>query len=309
MPHSSGGGSHSGGSHSSGGSHHSGHSGGGPTISRRPFKNSRRYIYHDRHGMEQSIYCTQLPKKQSLGTLIFQLLFLLPFFAVGGFMAFLAIKQMMPPSPMKPLSSFSDVHISDDADVLDNENKLENTLREFQKTTGICPYIMTVYDSDWKENYDDLEAYSFSLYVNHFPDEQHFLVVYSQPDDAEDQSFVDWSWEGMQGDNTDDIISERNFSKFQNDLQKYLTRDDVTVSEAFDNAFTHSLDYIMTKSSGNSEAFSMIFFCVMWIGFTLLFAVIILKSYIASKRDYQEVSMDYVSQGLESEKYFGPEIR
>ena len=149
---------------------------------------------------------------------------------------------------------------------------------------------LTVYqylkDSDWEGKYMSLEKYAYSLYVNKFSDEQHFLIVYSKPDDADTSDFVDWSWEGMQGDDTDNILTEVAMDIFNDDLEKYLTMDSVTTDNAFIKTFDHSMDYLMSAKTKNPDSLMIVVFALIW---TLAIVSIIIKtiqSYIISQREY-----------------------
>ncbi|MDO5559893.1 MAG: TPM domain-containing protein [Oscillospiraceae bacterium] len=306
MPHSSGGGSHSGGFHS-GGHHSGGHSGSrAPRISRRPYINSRRFMYYDRYGRQQSIYSTAMPKKQSLLSLIITLLIMIPFILISSVMMYTAYKQTKDAGTLTPLSTFESTHISDGAGVIDNDTQLEKTLKNFESTTGICPYIITVSDSDWDQDYGYLEDYAYTLYLENFDDEQHFLIVYSEPDNVIFDNFADWSWEGIQGDDTDPIITEEHFSKFQRDLQKYLTKDDVSVTDAFNTAFSDSLVYMMSGDTDKINSYIMICMGVFWGMIMLSVVCSAVRSYLISCREYHEVPMDYSG---EEEPYYGPEIK
>lgn len=299
MPHGSGGGSHSGGSHHS--SHHSSHSGGhggssrGPRMSRRPFPNARRFRYYDNRGMAHYIYSDTTPRPQSPASVIVSIIFLIPFLVVGIFLFSSIFREFTPPKPLTQNYVFNGVYIEDNAHVLDDNilsddmTQLNASLSAFKEKTGIAPYIITVYDSDWKGNYKSLESYAYSLYVNRFSDERHFVIVYSEPENAAELEFVDWSWEGMQGDDTDDIITESHFSIFQSDLQRYLTMDDVSVTEAFTRTFSHSLTYMMSSSPDYDLIFGMGFFALLWNAFILFFIILTIRSYINSRRNYEEV--------------------
>ncbi len=287
MPHHSGGGSHSGGSHgSSSGGHHGGRGSSGPVISNKPFHNSRRFRYYGRNGSEHYIYSTEMPKRMSLFELIFTLIFLVPFLVVGT----LSFSTLMPVKPLTPVYEVPDVHIEDHIGTIDNNSSLENTLKDFEELTGISPYIITVYDSEWQDNFVDLIDYSYDLYVNHFDDEQHFLIVYSEPENADELSFVDWRWEAMQGDETDSIITEENFARFQDDLQEGLTKNNISTGDAMENAFINSLDYMM-KIDKNALAANL-FFPIVWNSIVLVFIISFIKNFIVSRREYVEVPME-----------------
>lgn len=285
MPHSSGGGSHGGGSHG-GGSHGGGGGSRGPRVSTRPFRNSRRFRYYDNHGNEHYIYSTAAPRKVSIFELVFNLVMFAPFLL---FPSFFLISAFASPKPLQPQYVSSSVHIEDNIGVIDNKISLESTLKEFQNLTGIEPYIITVNDSEWDQYYDDLVNYSYDLYVNHFTDEQHFLIVYSEPDNAGELAFVDWKWEGMQGDDTDHILSESKFERFQKDIQRGLTREDVSVGEAFDTAFSNSLDYIMSVNIDKETTIFVFIFMLIW--FTVIGSSVfsIIQQFIRGRRTYEEV--------------------
>lgn len=227
-----------------------------------------------------------------LGFFISTMIFFIPFILAGIFIAASALPSgLFGVKPLTPEYSDSGNYIEDNIGVIDDYDNLNGTLGNFQELTGICPYIITVYDSDWKGNYSNLETYAYSLYVNHFYDEQHFLIVYSEPEptDYGNDGFVDWSWEGMQGDDTDSIITVNKFSEFQSDLQRYLTMNDYTVGEAFDQAFGNSLDYIMDKDSISGEYAPMIFFALFWNGFILFIVCSFIVTFIKSRRNYEKV--------------------
>ncbi|MDE6529763.1 MAG: hypothetical protein K2K96_03195 [Lachnospiraceae bacterium] len=290
MAHRSGGGSHSGGHHS-GGHHSSSHGGSGggnaPRYSNRPFPHARRFRYYDRHGRERYLYGSEMPTKPSLFSLIFPLIFFIPFILAGIFSVVSVFFTLTPTKPLRPDYEPTDVHIMDGAGVIDDEDSLEEILQEFEDTTGISPYVMTVYDEDWKY-YNELWNYAYEIYINSFSDEQHFLIVYSEPENAAELDFVDWSWEGIQGDDTDSILTESNIERFGDDLHDNLLRNNVSVGEAFEKAFKKSLTYMMEREN-NGDTVATLLFAVIWN--VVIFSAVggVIRSYIIGKRDYQEV--------------------
>ncbi len=289
MAHRSGGGSHSGGHHGGGG-HHSSGGRSGLTYSSSPFYNSRKFRYYDRKGRERYIYCNGVPQKSGIVSLIVGLLFLLPFLLVGVFTLIVPFFSSAAPKPLNPVYEPTAVHIMDEAGVIDNEDSLESVLQEFEDKTGISPYVMTVYDDNW-EHFDELWDYAYYIYINTFSDEQHFLIVYSEPENAAELDFVDWSWEGIQGDETDPILTESKVDRFGNYLQNNLYRNDISVGEAFRNTFENSLSYMMERDSNGDET-SMLIFGVIWNIFLIIFVISIIGSFITGNRDYQEVPME-----------------
>lgn len=227
--------------------------------------------------------------KSSWIGLIISLIFFTPFMFSGLFLIVFLIITLFPLKPLTPDYSPTDEHIIDEAEVIDDEESLEEVLQAFEDLTGISPCVMTVYDSEWIEKYDyDLEEFAYSTYLNTFSDEQHFLIVYSEPENAEELDFVDWSWEAIQGDETDPILTESKFSTFQNDLHDDFLREDVSVGEAFEHAFENSLTYMMEKDSG--DVLPAIFMAVVWNLIVFSVVISLIKGFVTSRRDYQEVT-------------------
>lgn len=313
MPHGSGGGSHHGGSHHSSHSHRSGGSGGSSArFSKKPFKNCHKYRYYNSRGQEKYVYANSLPQKQSIFTLIFLIIFMIPFIGFTVIMGAFLLMQSKPPEKLSSDYICSKTHINDSIGVIDNEIQLEQTLRDFEELTGICPCIISVHDSEWKNNYDDLELYAYSYYVNTFSDEQHFLIVYSEPDVIPENGFVDWSWEGMQGDDTDPIITEASFQSFQTELMNELFNESTGVGESFETAFRNWQGQIMQPKSQTDKdtIISVVLFMILWNAMIAAVLISAIISFARSRRQYTEVPMNgSAEQYPEKESsYRGPEI-
>ena len=245
MPHSSGGGSHGGGSH--GGSHHSSHSHGGSGRSARHvrstyFPDARRYVYYDHHRPVYVYADYDITEKRSPLRFL-MLLFYLPFILFTFSMFAEAYHH-----PHKlPQNYDYKIVVEDKANVLGNTAELRNSLVAFYNRTGISPAVITVENSDWQGIYSDLENYAYDLYVNHFADESHWLIVYSTPDGySSSDGFEDWYWEGMQGNDTDDVLTESVTNSFNDELQKNLTaRTRYTVSSAISTSFDNLTPTVM----------------------------------------------------------------
>ena len=288
MPHSSGGGSHhsGGGSHHSGGSHRSsGGSGGGsksPTISRSYSSNSRyRYVYyHNRR--PRYVYSDRLITNKDYGfKAIFDnlivFLFFIPFVAIGLFVMVLAFNH---PKRLDDSYYNTDIVIEDNLNALNDYGKVYDAFVDFREVTGITPALITVSNDDWREDYDSLTNYAFDLYVNHFADEKHWLIVYSTSTTA--SGFDDWYFEGMQGNDTDRILTEAHTEKFNKELEQNLTaRNRMTIEEAFEVTFENSLKYVMkTSVEWPLIGFGVLWLSVigicMWIQFSGLVKIIML---------------------------------
>ena len=235
MPHSSGGGSHSGGSHSSSSSSSSGGRSGGSGSSRRtsnqPFKGASRYLYY-KDQKPYFIYSNYDIRKRNMSSFVVTLGacigFFLPFLI--GLILGMALSFHKPEKinygPKNP-----EFVIEDNLGIFENPEKLEGSMKDFYKTTGIVPAVITVTNETWNVNYTSLENYAYDVYVNRFPDENHWLIVYSE--EIREDGFNDWYWEGMQGDNTDPVLTEKQANAFTEALHKRLSqREKYSVDDA-----------------------------------------------------------------------------
>lgn len=272
MPHSSGGGSHSGGSHS--GSHHSSHSHGGSGRSSRHvrstyFPGARRFVYYNHHRPVYVYADYDITEKRSPLRFL-MLLFYLPFILFTFSMFAEAYHH-----PHKlPQNYDYKIVVEDKANVLGNTAELRNSLVAFYNRTGISPAVITVENSDWQGVYSDLENYAYDLYVNHFADESHWLIVYSTPDGySSSDGYEDWYWEGMQGNDTDDVLTESVTNSFNDELQKNLTaRTRYTVSSAISTSFDDLTSTVM-KSKVN---WTMLFTSIAILAFVCLHACLMI---------------------------------
>lgn len=272
MPHSSGGGSHGGGSH--GGSHHSSHSHGGSGRSSRHtrstyFPGATRYVYYNHHRPVYVYADYDITEKRSPLRFL-MLLFYLPFILFTFSMFAEAYHH-----PHKlPQNYDYKIVVEDKANVLGNTAELRNSLVAFYNRTGISPAVITVENSDWQGIYSDLENYAYDLYVNHFADESHWLIVYSTPDGySSSDGFEDWYWEGMQGNDTDDVLTGSVTNSFNDELQKNLTaRTRYTVSSAISTSFDDLTPTVM-KSKVN---WTMLFTSIAILAFVCLHACLMI---------------------------------
>lgn len=233
MPHSSGGGSHSGGSHSSssssgGGSRHSG-GGSSSSSSRRtsstPFPGAKRYLYY-KDSKPCLVYSNYDVRKPEMGSFIVAVIICVCMFlpmAIAGCIvmakAFTVPKRIEYSKYKNKAPKFV---IEDNLGVFENEANLERAMKDFYDETGVIPAVITVSNETWQEDYKSLEAYAFDVSVNRFPDEYHWLIIYSSAE--KDNGFDDWYWEGMQGNNTDPILIPERTGAFTESLQTRLTQ-------------------------------------------------------------------------------------
>lgn len=233
MPHSSGGGSHGGGSH---GGSHGGSS--GPRISSHYFAGSRRYRrHHYSTGQDEYLYASGKPQKTTAGSIVFVSVF-------AAFMTTMTGIGIFSDLPRKLHARYLDMPaVNDYIDAIEDDDSLKDVMDEYQEITGICSVVYTVYDEEWKDEYDTLEDYAFSTYVDNFKDEEHWVFVYSVS--LEEQQYLsdgeipDYAWEAIQGDDTDPILTESMFKHFADIVQDDL-EDGRDPGTAFENAFEYA---------------------------------------------------------------------
>jgi len=277
MPHSSGGGGHGGGGH--------GGSGGSSTrTSSHYFPGSHRYVYYDDATRRPVV--TYANYDVTKGNRVLYILILV-IFAPMLLMCTIGISSSAIHYPAKLKTNYdTKIVIEDNAKVISgaDEIRLRRTLKDFQDETGITPAVVTVYNEDWKKKYSDLEKYAYDLYLDMFDDEKHWLIVYSQPKKP-DPSFNDWYWEGMQGNNTDPILSTVETGRFNKRLQKNLLKNDVyTPGEAINDAFEDLTPHVMDHYVRWKEIIvAFAFFGVFGAGLIVFFVISLKKDKKLSK--------------------------
>ncbi len=122
--------------------------------------------------------------------------------------------------PFVPKNYNHNIVLKDEAGVIDNEDELYKELERFMDKTGVTPSVVTIHNEEW-ENYYTLENYAYDRYLQEFDDEMHWLIVYSEPTEP-DPRFNDWYWEGMQGDDTDPVITVDKANEFNRRLHGEL---------------------------------------------------------------------------------------
>lgn len=251
MPHSSGGGSHSGGSHSGSGFSSSSSSSGGSSakhIKHTSFPGARRYVYYENYRPVYVYADYDIRKGTASGK----------FFSILGSAVSLLFGIMLlamcydKPQKMDTSPSYS-CEIVDCAGVIDDADMVQSAIDDFYDETGIPVEVMT---------------------VNHFADESHWLIVYSTPDGySSSDGFEDWYWEGMQGNDTDDVLTKSVTNSFNDELQKNLTaRTRYTVSSAISTSFDDLTPTVM-KSKVN---WTMLFTSIAILAFVCLHACLMI---------------------------------
>ena len=244
MPHSSGGGSHSGGSSSSSSS--SGGSGHSIRTSSTYFPGAHQYVQY-KNGKPTYIYSESKTLNQSSPLRFFLLIFYLPFLFtvwIKGYPSVVNIPQRL------PLKYDTSICIEDNLEVVENYAQLQTELDSFLDLTGISVALITDTNAEWEDYYMNMETYAYDMYVQRFPDESHWLIVYTT-DCGED--FDDWHFHGMQGDDTDNILTSRITGIFNDKMTKYLMQE-------------YSVDRSLEKALADIRATGLMNIYVNWEG-------------------------------------------
>ncbi|MCR5401834.1 MAG: hypothetical protein K6E78_09615 [Treponema sp.] len=273
MPHSSEGESNSGGSHSGSESILGGHT----TIKSdkavsKKFPGAQRYIYFENNKPVYIWANYDITKTKQSRRKVTKLIIALLFWVLS------VVLQIHNPkaldwSPEEIASAGQEtIVIKDDLNLFSDTTGLSQAMSDFYEQTKIRPAIITVKEESWINNYDSLEIYAYELYVNMFEDEKHWLIVYSVPQVMEGE-FQDWKWEGMQGKDTDNILSVDASRFFNRHLQKYLLqKDKYSVEEALAMAFTDLNQRVMqVYISKGSIILSILFLALIILVFLFAF--------------------------------------
>lgn len=246
MPHSSGGGSHSGGIHggSFGGSYSSSRPSGPFGIHRGSYTGSTRYVYY-RNKKPVIIYSDSEPAnsyslKISLGYIAVVTVILL---LISGIVC---CANSHSPDKIIP-DPEARVIIKDEANIFTDTEELNSALNRFFEATGIAPTVLTVENEVLRNQSLSLKRFAYNKYLEFFPTEKYWLIVYSPGSETED-GFDDWHWEGMQGNNTNFILTTVETDLFNETLQKaLLQREKYTVENAIAFAFDTLTPIAMKK--------------------------------------------------------------
>ena len=279
MPHSSGGGSHRGGSHS--GSHHSSSSGSSAsrtTASSKPFPGAKRYVYYAK-GQPKYVYADyDITKKEPM-----RYTTCIPFLIFAAVAIFFFWKtNLHNPKKIDTANIDTAIIISDDAGVISDRTALETSLKHFLNKTGIPAAVKTLNKDDWSQDYT-LKNHAYNLYLKMFKDEKHWLIVYSSDPEGEAEGFEDWEWEGMQGNDTDPILGEKETGLFNKTLQTaLLQREKYDVGAAIALAFDTLTPRAMDSYIENPK--SAIWGTVILVALNIFLIIIIISDNINAKK-------------------------
>lgn len=154
--------------------------------------------------------------------------------------------------------------VYDEADIIGNDQSLSATLDEYLANTGICPVVYTVYDEEWKSEYDDLQTYALHVYADNYSDLQHFVVVCSIPENEakliNQGEAVEAHYEvfAINGPGTNAFISESDLTRFCDHLSADLNNGSEP-SAAFEGAFRKAINDADSKLHPYKGGFGKIF--------------------------------------------------
>lgn len=283
MPHSSGGGSsHSGSHHSSGGSGGSISFGGGSStrVSRNYFGGSRMYVRYNNRRPEY-YYSNRASLGPSKYQIVMICMIMIPFI-LSSLLSMLTAFQFAAKLSASGVDKL-DVEIVDEINVLGDTSRLRESLNTFKETTGIIPVVVTIDQAVWKNDNYSLEQYAYNYYVFNFTDEKHWLILYSE-NDSNTGTFGEWSWEGMQGDDTDVIINQKIADEFTDTLHNnFLRASNTTKADAIADAFDSITPGIMGLRVDASKLVGGVF--QMFI--PAIFIIVSVSGYKSTKKKYE----------------------
>lgn len=276
MPHSSGGGSSHSGSHS--GSHSSsGGSSSNPKFGNSYYPGAHRYVYYvnrrPRYYFSDEPYTLQTAESEKKSKIA-----LGSIFSAFGVLALIFVFFTHVHFPTKVNTDYNtEIIIQDTIDVLSDveEAELRIAFNNFLDQTGITPAFLSIDDDEWEIYADNLTVYAYKTYVDMFPDEKHWLVVYSSNGNR-----TSWNWEGMIGDDCGGMITPDLENKFTEEVQENLWASSrYTVSSAIISAFYNIAEASQHVSfSGNaSDIAPALFGTMVFIGIGIILLIIGLK--------------------------------
>lgn len=252
MPHSSGGGSSSGGSFggSSGGgsSSRGGYSGSGnstppihgPGYYRNWHSGSQIYVRYI-HGFPDYRYWNDGDLSRSrygstnLIDALMRIVLCVIFCCLGTMGIFASVNLCRPITKVSAKAEWTEVKDTANCFTTAEEENIAKELHTLYEKTGVISRVITVSESDIGDN--TISAYAEKRYGEEFKTENNWLIVFEDEPDGE------WDFIGMQGNNTDPVLTEKKMAQFNADLTDKLWD---TEEYTYGTAFVSSLSYLNT---------------------------------------------------------------
>lgn len=149
--------------------------------------------------------------------------------------------------------------VYDDADIIEDEDTLRETLRQYYDLTGICPVVYTVYDEDWNDHVSSPEYYIYETYPDELNGERYMVLICSVPENKAEMAVQgqltgsDYRWLALRGKNTKAIISSSAFKKFSNTLNENLGNG-TEPGKAIGNTFSFATDEARSRMYPDNTA-------------------------------------------------------
>ncbi len=229
MPHSSGG--------SSGSGHSCGYGGGSSRL--------HRYVYHTPRGAK-SLMAAEEPSENGLRKYKKDLTILTMILLTMIVILVSVICLIAKPKHKLSLPNDSESIVIDDVSLLtkDEKNDLLKSCDNFRDKTGIPVeiYIGKQGVIEGNRTYPNLRDFAYDKYIAEFKDESHWLLAYAATNGA--KFAPDWRFEGMQGNDTDPVLTTSNADKFNAELETNLGHG-LSVSDSFIIALDHASTYMV----------------------------------------------------------------
>lgn len=297
MPHSGGGGSHGGGSH--GGHSHGGGSGrSAPVVRSKSFKGAQRFVYYAGNKCNYLYANTDITKLKTNKLSVAVMIIFMAFFMTMSLYICLDGVYNNPHAIQMPAKK--EIQIEDHIGTLSDEEKTEmiSLMKEFREKTGVVPAFVAVHDSEWNEDYSNLEDYAYDKYLEIFPDEKHMLIVYSEPDYYKD--FNNWKWELMQGNDTDPVLSVRFDKKFTSLFHAKLSKNGKTVGTALNETFEELTPSVLNKGFiFDEQSIQTFLFALLFEAMILVIFIPVLIVNLNPKRKYYQSAIKITAKAKE----------
>ena len=261
MPHSSGGGHHGGGFHGGHGGFHggSGHYGSG--------RSTKHYYYHHGHVYHYSGEDYDSFKKDRSRYIVYAIILLIVIVIIACYL----FPSMHSGEKLKYTEN-NQICIEDPQGVLGDTANLEQSLRKFKEKSGIAVVIVAI--PDYMSN-SSLESRAYSLYKEKCKDETFWLIAYSTEDNP-NLYYNNWSFEGMQGDRTDEILTSTLTYSFNASLSQKLDRPYGSPADAFSDAFDELTNNLFQSKKNSDIDSEVILKLIFFVGF---FCYLVYKIY------------------------------
>jgi hypothetical protein len=230
-------------------------------TSKKYFDKSKRFIYY-RNDKPVYVYSNIDLTQKKMSRKIAIMLLILSILIICLPISILIVRSIFP-KPIQGTEKY-DIVINDDVGILKNRKELTEELKKFKEATGIVPAITTINNVKVLRGYKTIENFTYSLYMQNFIDEVHWLIVYSEANNE-----GEWEIAEIQGHDADSILTIKTVKKFENSLKSNLNAiSGESKTDAFLNAFKE-LNNIVMKPSISIEYLVLLIGLILFIFFII----------------------------------------